>query len=248
MDIPFLASIFGKHEFVVRRVHSLLGLVPIGGYLAFHLATNASIMDGADTYQKRVDSIYTLGPTTITILEWSLIYLPILFHGIIGLIIVTRGKRNVWNYPYLENWRYTLQRLTGVVAMAFILYHVFQMNGWFRWDWWTENVARPFGGGRFDPQFAAKSAAAAIQSSTIVEIIYALGVIAAVYHLANGLWTMGITWGVWTTPHAQRWANVPCALFGIALLIIGLGALFGMLNVPIPRAHLIDAKIVFGGG
>ena len=54
MDIPFLASIFGKHEFVVRRVHSLLGLIPIGGFLAFHLATNASILDGADTYQMRV--------------------------------------------------------------------------------------------------------------------------------------------------------------------------------------------------
>jgi hypothetical protein len=45
---------------------------------------------------------------------------------------------------------------------------------------------------------------------------------------------MGITWGVWTTPHAQRWANIPCALFAIALLTIGLGALFGFLNVTLP--------------
>ena len=44
--------------------------------------------------------------------------------------------------------------------MAFILYHVFQMNGWFRWEWWTEHVARPFGGGLFDPQHAAVTAAA----------------------------------------------------------------------------------------
>ena len=25
--------------------------------------------------------------------------------------------------------------------------------------------------------------------------VYAIGVLASVYHLANGLWTMGITWG-----------------------------------------------------
>ena len=65
------------------------------------------------------------------------------------------------------------------------------------------------------------------------EIIYAVGIMSIVYHLANGLWTMGITWGVWTTPHAQRWANIPCALFGIALMIIGLGAFFGFVNFSI---------------
>ena len=125
--------------------------------------------------------------------------------------------------------------------MAFILFHVFQMHGWFRWEWWTEHVARPFGGARFDWQHAAASAAAVLQRSTIFAAIYfQWALISAVYHLANGLWTMGITWGVWTTPHAQRWANIPCALFGMALLTIGLGALFGMLNVPLPWIHLMD--------
>ena len=64
-----------------------------------------------------------------------------------------------------------------------------------------------------------------LQSSKVIIAIYVLGILAAVYHLANGLWTMGITWGVWTTPHSQRWANVPCALFGVGLLVVGWGAL-----------------------
>jgi succinate dehydrogenase / fumarate reductase, cytochrome b subunit len=234
MDIPFLASIFGKHEFAVRRLHSLLGLAPVGGFLCFHLATNASILDGPDTFQTRVSMIHSLGPVTVSVLEWATIFLPILFHGIIGLIIVTRGKRNVWYYPYRENWRYTLQRVTGLIAMAYILFHVFQMHGWFRCQWWTVNVARPLGGARFDWEHATPSAAVVLQGSTIFAAIYFVGIISAVYHLANGLWTMGITWGAWTTPRAQRWANVPCILFGIALLIIGMGALFGFLYVPLP--------------
>ncbi|MGD0516292.1 MAG: succinate dehydrogenase [Thermoguttaceae bacterium] len=233
MDIPFLASIFGKHEFVVRRLHSLLGLIPIGGFLCFHLATNASILDGSKTFQMRVNIIHQLGPTTLSVLEWGTILLPILFHGVIGLIIVSRGKRNLRQYPYLENWRYTLQRVTGVVAMAFILFHVFQMHGWFRCQWWTMHVARPFGGARFDWEHAAASVAAVLEGSNIFAAIYFVGIVSCVYHLANGLWTMGITWGVWTTPRAQRWANIPCALFGLALLTIGLGALFGFANFPL---------------
>ena len=34
-------------------------------------------------------------------------------------------------YPYRENFRYTLQRGTGVIAFVFILWHVFHMRGWF---------------------------------------------------------------------------------------------------------------------
>ena len=143
-------------------------------------------------------------------MEWIFILLPILLHGLIGAIIVLRGKRNVLLYPYRENFRYTLQRWTGVVAMVFILWHVFQTRGWLPGQWWMEHVTRPLGGGTFDAQHAAKTAAAAIQASLVVQLAYVVGILASVYHFANGLWTMGITWGVWTSPHAQRWANWPC--------------------------------------
>jgi succinate dehydrogenase / fumarate reductase cytochrome b subunit len=237
-DIPFLASIFGRHEFLVRRVHSLLGLIPVGGFLCFHLATNASILDGPETFQTRVDIIHRLGPATLFVLEWTTIFLPILFHGLVGLIIVTRGKRNLLTYPYRENWRYTLQRLTGVIAFAFILFHVFQMHGWIRAEWWEEQVARPLGGGQFQWQEATQSVATVLQGATLLDVFYVVGILSAVYHLANGLWTLGITWGVWTSPHAQRWANIPCALFGIALLTIGWGALFGFLNIQLPLRQI----------
>jgi succinate dehydrogenase / fumarate reductase cytochrome b subunit len=240
MDIPFPASIFGRHEFAVRRLHSLLGLAPIGGFLCFHLATNASILDGPETFQTRVNVIHRLGPVTLSVLEWGTIFLPILFHGLIGLVIVTRGKRNLRHYPYLENWRYTLQRVTGAAAMAFILFHVFQMHGWFRWQWWTAHVARPLGGAEFDWHNATASVAAVLQGSNLFAAIYFVGILCCVYHLANGLWTMGITWGVWTSPHAQRWANIPCALFGLSLLTIGLGALFGFLNVSLPFMGVVS--------
>lgn len=236
---------FGRYEFVVRRIHSLLGLIPIGGYVCFHLATNAAILDGLATYQRRADQIHVIGPTTLFVLEWSVIFLPILFHGLVGLVIVTRGKRNLQDYPFLGNWRYTLQRITAVIALVFILWHVFQMRGWFEFDWWLEHVTRPLGGAKFDPTSAA-TAPEVFQGSALFSLLYVVGVVAVVYHLANGLWTMGITWGVWTSPSAQRWANVPCAAFGAALLIVGLGSVYGMLSVELPQdagnsAHAVSA-------
>jgi succinate dehydrogenase / fumarate reductase cytochrome b subunit len=235
MSISDPASIFGQNEFVIRRLHSITGLMPIGGYLVFHLATNGAIIDGAETFQHRADQIHQLGITTILFLEWTLIFLPILFHGIIGMLIVTRGKRNIANYPFQENWRYTLQRASGVIAFVFILWHVFHMHGWFRWEWWTENVARPLGGAQFDAYRASETATAAIRASWWIIAAYAIGVIASVYHLANGIWTMGITWGIWTSPSAQRKANAPVAAFGLGVMAIGLGALYAMVTVDVPE-------------
>ena len=159
-----IASIFGRHEFAVRRLHSLLGLAPVGGFLVVHLATNASILDGAETFQARVAQIHSLGPLTLLGVEWAFIFLPILFHGVVGMIIVAQGKRNVAEYPYRENIRYTLQRGTGVIAMAFILWHVFHNRGWIASEWWLAHVTRPLGGGTFDPARAAETAAAAIRA------------------------------------------------------------------------------------
>ena len=222
---------FGGFEFVVRRAHSLLGLVPVGAFLCIHLATNGSICDGPEIFQQRVDQIHSVGPSTLFVLEWMFIFLPILFHGIIGMIIVMRGKRNVNHYSYVSNFRYTVQRTTGVIAMAFILWHVFHMHGWLRFEWWHTYIAGPLGGAKFDPHQAGLTIATTVQASWWITAIYAVGVLACVYHLANGIWTMGITWGIWSTPHAQRWANVPCALFGLALATVGLAALVGIYRI-----------------
>jgi succinate dehydrogenase / fumarate reductase cytochrome b subunit len=150
-----------------------------------------------------------------------------LFHGIIGTLIVARGTRNLAYYPYRENFRYTLQRWTGVVAFAFIFWHVFQTRGWINTDWWLQHVTKPLGGARFNPKEALSSGAGAVQLAPWVGPVYAVGILASVYHFANGLWTMGITWGVWTGPRSQRWATVVCGIFGLALAAAGLAALFG---------------------
>jgi succinate dehydrogenase / fumarate reductase cytochrome b subunit len=112
------------------------------------------------------------------------------------------------------------------------------MHGWLHNEFWIKNVAQNLGGGKFNAEHATSSAAEAFQP-LLVKILYAIGVLACVYHLANGLWTSGITWGIWTTPAAQRRADYACAAFGVVFAFIGLSALFGM-----SRADLVEAKAV----
>ena len=222
-------SFLSRHDFLLRRLHSLSGLIPVGAYMVVHLLTNASVLNGAETFQNQVDTIHSLG-FVLPLVEWTFIFIPLLFHAIFGFVIIRSGKSNAGQYPLQRNVRYTLQRVTGMIAFLFILYHVWQLH-------W---MGGPLGGGKFDPHHATSSAAAAIGAAPWIQAIYAVGVLACVFHLANGLWTMGITWGVWTSPAAQRRADYVCTAFGVGLAIVGLSALFGMVTVDQDKARAIE--------
>ena len=194
--------------------------------MVVHLIVNSSVINGAATFQNNVLNIHKLG-ALLPLVEWTFIFIPILFHAIFGFVIIAGGMPNTHNYPLAANYRYTLQRATGVIAFFFIMLHVFHMHGWFHNESWLHYVVEPMGGGQFRPYNATSTAGAALQNGVIV-VLYAIGVTACVYHLANGIWTMGITWGVWTSPRAQRRASYVCSAFGLLLMVVSAAALFGM--------------------
>jgi succinate dehydrogenase / fumarate reductase cytochrome b subunit len=232
-------SFLERNEFLLRRLHSLSGIVPVGAYLVVHLLTNAAVLGGAASFQKRVYAIHSLGPV-LPLVEWVFIFLPLIYHAVYGVLITRGALPNSSTYRYTNNVRYTLQRATGMIAFLFIFWHVFHMHGWFHAGWWEHNVAGPLSGAMFRPFNAASTAAMAIQMSPIVPILYTIGILACVFHLANGIWTFGITWGIWVTPYAQRWATVVCLIFGLGLSAVGLGALDGFWEVNANEAQRLE--------
>jgi len=220
------SSFLARNQFLLRRLHSLTGLVPVGAYMVVHLLTNASVLESAAKFQLAVYMIHSLG-SILPIVEWGFIFIPILFHASFGVLIIMGGLPNTREYPYEANLRYTLQRVTGMIAFFFIVWHVFHMHGWIHAQWWIDGVAIPLGGAEFKPYNAPSTAGLALQS-TVVVILYSVGIISCVFHLANGIWTMGITWGVWISPRAQQKALRVCGVFGVLLAIVGMSALFGM--------------------
>jgi succinate dehydrogenase / fumarate reductase cytochrome b subunit len=120
-------SFLGRHQFLLYRLFSLAGFIPVGAFLIVHLLTNASVLGGAAAFQSRVDLIHSLGPL-LPAVEWIFIFIPMLFHAVMGFVIIATGVPNVGSYSYQGNVRYTLQRASGMIAFAFILWHITQLH------------------------------------------------------------------------------------------------------------------------
>ena len=173
-----------RNDFLIRRLHSLSGLIPVGAYMVVHLLVNASVVNGDATFQNNVLNIHKFG-ALLPALEWTFIFIPILFHAIIGCVIVAGGMPNTHNYPYSANYRYTLQRATGVIAFFFILLHVLHMHGWIHNESWLHHIVEPLGGAQFRPYNATSTAGMALQNVVVV-VLYAVGVTAPTRLLFRG--------------------------------------------------------------
>ena len=236
-----LSGFLKKHDFLVRRLHSLSGLVPVGAYMCVHLITNSSLNGGAAVFQNAVFAIHSI--PFLPVVEWTFIFLPILFHAIVGVWIARSGHSNLRNYRFTSNKRYWLQRTTGYIAFAFIFIHVLHLHGWFHWDWWLGFV-EPLGMAQFRPYNAASSLAQAMQSLGLLwPLVYFVGVVACVFHLANGIWTAGITWGLWVSPTAQKRATAACTVFGLMLGLAGLSSLFAVSKLDPASAKVIEDQM-----
>jgi len=67
-------------------------------------------------------------------------------------------------------------------------------------------------------------------------------VLCAVFHFANGLWTLGITWGLWTSPAAMRRANAVSVVVGLALAAAGLSSIVSLRGIGGDPAKLEQAR------
>jgi succinate dehydrogenase / fumarate reductase cytochrome b subunit len=233
---PAQPSFLVRNQFIIYRLFSLAGLIPVGAYMVVHLLTNASVINGVSAFQENVDRIHSLG-RALWIAEWAFIFIPISFHAAIGWLIISGAMPNTSSYAYASNIRYTLQRATGIVAFVFIVFHVIQLHHFFGAPF-KELDGVKFGA-QFDSTHAASSAAVALQPLW-VKLVYLVGMLSAIYHFANGLWTQGITWGLWTSAKAQRRASWVSVVVGLTLTVVGLTALFGFSEVDIERAVRVE--------
>ena len=117
-------------QFLLARLHSLLGVVPLGAFLVEHFFVNSFSHKGPGAFNANVD--FLRGLPYLDFLEWGLIFLPLLFHGLLGLVLIWSGSVNVQSNPYVRNWLYVFQRLTAPVVLVFVFIHIVTL----RYDWW----------------------------------------------------------------------------------------------------------------
>ena len=203
----------GPTHFLLRRLHSLTGIV-FGGYLIVHLLVNATIAQGGNVYQTQVDKIHDL--PFLPVIEWVFIYLPIIYHTVYGVWITLTGQPNVASYPYGKNWAYVAQRVSAVIIVFFMLFHVLAL----KYGMFGKNLA-------FDPHYRALHTVAQHMDASplITWILYPVGILASCFHLANGFWTAGITWGVTVSRGSQRRWGYACAGLFVIVFVAGMMAL-----------------------
>lgn len=189
-------------SFWARRLQSLLGIVPVGLFVLLHLYANLVAARGPGPYDRLVRTLES-APLLLA-LEIGVLYLPILAHAVIGLHIAFAPKFNLPGYPYARNWQFYLQRLSGMVALVFIAYHVVTL--------------------RLLPGLSHGHASFALVAGQLhrpaVLALYLVGTVGTVFHFASGLWSFSIHWGIAVGRRAQRAAAYLSGAVFVALCMV----------------------------
>lgn len=195
-------------HFWARRLHSLTGIVPVGGFLAFHLYENHTATQGAEVYNRSARALQEI-PFAVA-LEILVIALPLFYHAVYGLFVTGTARPNPISYPYLRNWMYFSQRVTGIVLFAFIVFH-----------YWTTRLVQLRDHESLDLFRLVQSTVA----NPWLYAFYLAGILSATLHFANGIWSFSIVWGITVGPRAQRRMMFVSAAVFVLLSFLGVRAI-----------------------
>jgi len=217
-----------RKQYLAKKLFELTGFLPIGAFLVEHLYSNFQRVgpNGAERFDKVVTDLQT--NPIIIFLEIGLIGLPLLYHAGYGLFLAQMGRANNGSYGYLRNWTYLFQRITGMILIIYIGYHVWNTR-LFPLVAKPENPMYPLlqtaDGQRLVSSAYMRDYLNASHAGIQVMWIYVVGILCAVFHFANGLWNIGIHWGLTISPRSQRISGMVCGLVGVTLLAVALTSL-----------------------
>lgn len=197
------------------RWHSLLGAVPLAGYLLLHLLGQVLALRGSAlhrAFQALLDR-----SAFVSSLELGLIYLPLCAHAGLGLWKVTRTPPGAHGTAVSDRaWPGAagrlLQRLSALVLLLFLVFHVWQFEG----RLWLGELRRA----DLLPELCASLSSTAFGGVPLVAIGYLLGVAAAAVHAAQGLYHACSSWG-WVMPERRERLGRACWLGGVVLFAAG---------------------------
>jgi succinate dehydrogenase / fumarate reductase cytochrome b subunit len=206
----------------------------VGVFFLNHMLTNSFAVAGAEAFNHKVEFLRSL--PYLYLIEIFGIFLPILFHMGVGVLIYREARFNNRRLGYTNNFLFTLQRITGVVLVFFIFYHLAT----------TRFSDFLFGKDTSDLFILMQDK---LQNPWIF-LLYVVGTVAAAFHLGNGIFGFTLHWGIVTSREAQkRVARVGIAV-AVALALVGVNALlaFKPLGGAIPPVKLFIHEADHGEG
>jgi succinate dehydrogenase / fumarate reductase cytochrome b subunit len=194
------------------RLGSLLVLGSLGMWTPIHLWDNLSAFQGAKAWESAVthyDGFVAQGAVAFLVLGSLIVHAA---WGI-GRLLTMRPTVKVATYANLKYW---LQRLSAVGLLLFLGAHL-----------WLAMVR---------PRFIAhhpngepfRDIAGEMRFHTPTLVVYVLGVLAVAYHLANGLSTFAMGWGIATSRRGLKHVEWASLLVFANLLAMGWGAIYAL--------------------
>lgn len=182
--------------------------MPVGAFLAFHFYSNFSAMRGAEAFNETARRLQQF--PLAYLFEIALIAAPTFFHGIYGLFLSATQPPGAPDPAPIHRVLSILQRVTGVILFAFILFHL-----------WTTRLIQIQDHQSLDLFHLMQAALA----SPWIHAFYVVGILAATLHLSSGLWSFSITWGLSRGGRAERAVAVAAAALFLILSAMGLRSL-----------------------
>jgi succinate dehydrogenase / fumarate reductase cytochrome b subunit len=198
-------------SFLRSRLGSLLAVMPLGVWTFVHLWHNLAAFRGAAAWQAEV----TEYSHPIAFAASSLVaLLPIVLHTIWGIGRIRSVRPNNVQYGFYGNLKYALQRLSALGILAFLGAHIWKA---FLEPRLLEHHAEPFAEIAHEMHHHGPTIA-----------VYVLGVLGVSYHLANGLQTFAMGWGLVSSRRALKKLEAAVMLVFAILLAMGWGSIYAL--------------------
>ncbi|MCL2777663.1 MAG: succinate dehydrogenase [Polyangiaceae bacterium] len=198
--------------FLVSRLSSLLAVLPLGVWTVAHLWNNLAAFQGEAAWQHAVTEYkhpYAFFASTVLAL------LPLALHTVWGVQRILTTKPNNTKYTYFANLKYLLQRLSAIGILLFLLAHI--TLAFLKPRLTTHGQAEAF-----------SALAHEMHHNFPTLAVYVLGILGVAYHLANGLHTFCMGWGVVSSRAALNRLNAVAAIVFVCLLAMGWGAIWAL--------------------
>ena len=200
-----------RGAFLRARLASALAVVPLGVWTFFHLLNNLAGFNGAAAWQSAVTEHESPGAQLFT---GILVLVPLGLHTVWGIGRLFTAQPNNTHYGMYGNLKYLLQRLSAVGVLLFLGAHL-----------WLALIHPRLTTGHGE-LFADISHEMRFNPPTL--IVYVLGTLGVSYHLANGLQTVAMGWGLVSSRQAlRRLEGTVLAIFAL-LLVMSWSAIYAL--------------------
>lgn len=187
----------------LRKLHSLLGVFPVGFFLVEHLVVSFAAVGGPGSFQRAVAFVDAL-PGRFA-LEVVAIAVPLFLHALLGVLIATEPTAN--DGPLDARARF--QRVSGILLLPYLFGHV-----------WSTRISPA----RLDA-VALDHVMRRQAENPLGLFVHIAGVTLASFHLGMGLPAFATRWGLARTELAVRRARRVGLALAIVLTVLGVGAM-----------------------